>query len=447
MFWLLAFTLINLALTSSIIVVLARRSAAAPVIAPTTTPTTSPPSPLTPADAAALELPQVKVPAEACAHMNQMVDIGRFFQQILTSVDRQVADHSQRISVINREIEATTETSPDQQAILAAVAQIMSINNNLTTELGAARAELKKQRQELKNLVSEVRTDPLTGLANRRSLDEDLVRRLDEWRRNQTPLSLLFLDVDHFKQLNDEHGHQAGDVMLQEVARVLEVDLRDMDLAARYGGEEFAVLLPDTVLEDAEQVAERLRLAIAMASATHQTKKLQVTTSLGVTTAQPDDSQQSLIQRADAALYAAKNAGRNCTFRHTDGKVSKVNYKASVARHRFMKQVAIAPYRNQIPHEDDFQHYDCRDLSAGGLSFVANKAPATGMVVVEMEDRTGAHFVLARVVSAKNEGTNEEPSYRIGCSFQGRLGDGKLDMGGESFVETALGATRPEKCV
>lgn len=419
MVWLLIFTLCNLALTSSIIVVLTRRQPAASTATPEVLPAASAANP------------------EGCPQATQVADIGRVFQHMLTTVDRQVADHSQRITEINREIELTKEAS-DQQSLLAAVAQILSINNKLTCELGVARSELKKQRQELDSLVSEVRTDPLTGLSNRRSLDEDLVRRLDEWRRNRTPLSLLFLDVDHFKQLNDAHGHQAGDLMLQEVARVLKADLREMDLASRYGGEEFAVLLPDTTLEDAEQVAERLRLAIATTTRTYQTKTLRVTMSVGVTAAQNDDSQQSLVQRADAALYAAKNAGRNCTFTHHEGQLTKAEYNASAARHRFQKKVAIAPYRNQIPDGDDFRPYECRDLSAGGLSFMSPQMPSSGMVVVEMDDRTGTHFVLARVVSVKNEGTDAMPAYRVGCSFQGRLADGKSNAGGETFVEAAI---------
>ena len=405
MAWLLAFTMVNVALSTAIMFFLARRRE-------------------TVAAAPTEDRVETK-PSEAEKELSQLQEMGRFFQQMLQSVDTKVADHSAQMQAINREIEANpADTVADQQVLLAAVAQILSVNNKLTSELNTARAELQSQRKQLDILLSEVRTDPLTGLANRRSLDEDLSRRLDQWRRNQTPLSFLMLDVDRFKELNDKYGHPAGDRVLTELARIVDLDLREMDLSARYGGEEFAILLPDTTLEDAGQVAERLRMAIAAGTCEYQGQRLKVTVSVGVTTAMPDDSQQTLVQRADSALYGAKHGGRNRTFANNGEQLSLVTYNANVARHCFRKRLAIAEYRHgSLPDGADFTHYECRDLSAGGLSFVAPRAPQASMLVVEMEDKTGVHFVLARVVSVRNEGTDAEPQFRIGCSFQGRLAE------------------------
>jgi diguanylate cyclase (GGDEF)-like protein len=149
--------------------------------------------------------------------------------------------------------------------------------------------------------------DPLTGLANRRALDDSLDRELSRARREGASLSLVLLDVDHFKAVNDEHGHQVGDQVLSIVARTLAETVRDMDLVARYGGEEFVVLLPGTALADAVGTAERLRAAVA-----GQPAPAPVTVSAGVATF-PDQapSGAELLVLADCALYEAKRAGRD----------------------------------------------------------------------------------------------------------------------------------------
>ena len=105
-------------------------------------------------------------------------------------------------------------------------------------------------------------SDALTGVANRRAFEYELRRRLTEWNRRNTPLSLTFVDVDHFKKFNDTYGHRAGDAVLCGVARRLRETIRETDLVVRYGGEEFAIVMPDTTLEVAKEVAERARFAI-----------------------------------------------------------------------------------------------------------------------------------------------------------------------------------------
>lgn len=160
------------------------------------------------------------------------------------------------------------------------------------------------------------RVDAVTGLPDRASLDERLAQYLAGPRLPIAGLSLILADVDHFKEINDAHGHLAGDAMLATIGRVLQSSLREADFVARFGGDEFAVVLPDIQLAHAVQVAERLRCAVERASADYQGRSLQATISCGVAQVQPDDDPRSLLQRADAALYAAKQSGRNATWWH-----------------------------------------------------------------------------------------------------------------------------------
>lgn len=150
-------------------------------------------------------------------------------------------------------------------------------------------------------------TDGLTNLRNRRAFDEEMVIRFEEVRRYQRPLSVAVIDVDHFKSVNDDHGHDTGDCVLRNLARVIERETRGTDFVARYGGEEFAVILPETQLADAILVADKLRGAVANAGV-HNT-----TISIGVAAVPHSEmtSATELVRAADLALYRAKKNGRN----------------------------------------------------------------------------------------------------------------------------------------
>ncbi|MGD9694467.1 MAG: diguanylate cyclase [Thermoleophilia bacterium] len=179
----------------------------------------------------------------------------------------------------------------------------LSAIETLAAGLGSAlwRAQLMEriERQSL--------TDGLTGLGNRRAFDEELARRLAEASRSGRPLSLCLLDIDKFKSYNDTFGHRAGDDALSAVAGTITASCRAADIACRYGGEEMAVLLPDTRLADAAEVAERLRRAVEAIPMEHRP----VTVSIGVAATVGDCSAELLIEAADRALYAAKEGGRN----------------------------------------------------------------------------------------------------------------------------------------
>ena len=154
--------------------------------------------------------------------------------------------------------------------------------------------------------------DGLTGLLNRRAIEALLDREAQRLERFNQPFSILLIDIDHFKRVNDLLGHPAGDQVLIEVARRLQVEAREVDHVARYGGEEFCVLLPHTEHEGALQAAERLREGVCERPITWGNATVPVTISMGLVCANdPRESLQSLLRRADAALYQAKDGGRN----------------------------------------------------------------------------------------------------------------------------------------
>ncbi|MEK6754464.1 MAG: diguanylate cyclase [Chloroflexota bacterium] len=155
--------------------------------------------------------------------------------------------------------------------------------------------------------------DPLTGLYNRRFMEETLAREIRRAERNQRPLNIIMLDIDHFKQFNDTFGHEAGDAVLREVGQMLKVNIRGGDVACRFGGEEFVLILPETTVEDARQRAEELREKIRQMTVLHRDQALGIITiSLGVA-AYPDHGMtgEALLHTADKALYQAKSEGRD----------------------------------------------------------------------------------------------------------------------------------------
>jgi len=155
-------------------------------------------------------------------------------------------------------------------------------------------------------------TDSLTGALTRRGLSQRLEHELERCRRYRRPLSVLALDLDHFKTVNDRFGHAAGDILLQSVVALCRDHLRSVDVIARTGGEEFVILLPETPGPDAHLVAERVRTLVEMATIRASGRALNITTSIGVTTlAAVDTSPAQLLERADIALYQAKASGRN----------------------------------------------------------------------------------------------------------------------------------------
>jgi len=165
-------------------------------------------------------------------------------------------------------------------------------------------------------LEAEARLDVLTGIANRRQLEEQAAIEVERCRRFGRPLSLLVIDVDHFKRVNDNHGHAVGDEVLRVLADLCRRQMRQTDLFARMGGEEFVALLPETEIEDATVLAERLRRVVADAPLVRDEVALHVTISIGIARCdRSEGSWERMLAAADRALYAAKEQGRNRVLR------------------------------------------------------------------------------------------------------------------------------------
>ena len=225
--------------------------------------------------------------------------------------------------------EITLVHEHDVVALLAEARDVLLLRN-LKTLQQANEYKVRSEMLESRNRVLEQQTysDPLTGLLNRGRLNEVLAREFAAAGSEGWPLSVGFIDVDHFKRINDDYGHQAGDVVLVSIARGLTEQMRQTDIVARYGGEEFVVLLPGTSGDDAFSLLERLRLRLAELHHAVDDANVSITVSIGLATflkgRQPGDDMDSpddLLRAADRALYAAKREGRNCTavYQRSDG--------------------------------------------------------------------------------------------------------------------------------
>ena len=153
--------------------------------------------------------------------------------------------------------------------------------------------------------------DPLTGAGNRIALDKTLSREVELAKRHSQPLSVLMLDIDHFKNVNDTYGHAMGDEVLKQVVKSITACIRQTDMCFRYGGEEFLIMLASADSEGAHRIAERIRYSIEAAVFTHKKGSLSITSSIGSATLFASDTMRSICERADSALYKAKNSGRN----------------------------------------------------------------------------------------------------------------------------------------
>lgn len=153
--------------------------------------------------------------------------------------------------------------------------------------------------------------DALTGIGNRMAMENSFSREIKLSRRHKQPLALLLIDVDHFKKINDTVGHRNGDRTLQQIVNSLQQTLRETDQVFRYGGEEFVALLHNTTQEEAKLIAERIRVNVAMSPISLVDQNVFATVSIGAATLVKKDDSDSFFERADAALYQAKNSGRN----------------------------------------------------------------------------------------------------------------------------------------
>lgn len=199
-------------------------------------------------------------------------------------------------------------------SLLDETRDMQSAVSHLQARLYASNEEIEALKQEVVRAREEAISDALTGLANRKGLDDELARCLSQALETDTHPSLMIADIDLFKRVNDTYGHLFGDKVIRAVAHVIRQNVKGKDTASRYGGEEFVVLLPDTPPEGAAKVAETIRNAVEnsrIKNAENGDIIGKVTLSFGVTSFRPGDTASSLIERADKALYQSKQNGRN----------------------------------------------------------------------------------------------------------------------------------------
>ncbi len=184
------------------------------------------------------------------------------------------------------------------------MAELMEKLHKMEEETETLRAQVQEERHQ-------AFTDALTGLPNRFAYEERLEQEYERWKRYRSPLSIIVLDVDHFKRINDTYGHQAGDKALRIIAKELAMALRKTDFIGRYGGEEIVILMPETDADSALIAAEKLRNRIESTGFHFREKKVTITVSCGISEYRQGDTPESAFERADQALYKAKQQGRN----------------------------------------------------------------------------------------------------------------------------------------
>jgi len=223
------------------------------------------------------------------------------------------------------EVKSECQAAVDPRSIIEKLVKELSHATTRSSALEANFLQTTKDLDQIKDSLKQAEehsnTDALTGLANRRSLEAFLRAAQITAMEAGTPLSILMIDIDHFKKFNDTYGHQVGDQVLRLVGKVLGESVRDCDLAARYGGEELMAILPGASVEACFEAAERIRRRIAEARLTRRTTGEEissVTVSIGVAQFRMGETAEGMIERGDKALYQAKHAGRNCTVKEAD---------------------------------------------------------------------------------------------------------------------------------
>ncbi len=245
-------------------------------------------------------------------------------QDILQTILKDVLDaggaateYGNELNAVSAELGEASEVGKIRdvvQGLVSETAKMANSSQELQSKLEAATNDVETLRKRLDHLEQESLTDPLTGLKNRKALERHLASCFADHARDGAPFSLIMLDIDHFKDFNDKYGHHIGDAVLRIVSATLSDTSKNEALAHRYGGEEFSVVLPGINLDSALEIAERYRGSV-------ESKRLKVaktseaiapiTISLGVCEVQTEDNDDTIMQRADKALYLAKDAGRN----------------------------------------------------------------------------------------------------------------------------------------
>lgn len=235
--------------------------------------------------------------AERCESLAGSVESARDLSELKSQVASQLGQIRESLNQY-RQSQSASEPLTDQ------LSQLASRVKQMEQEAEENRASLSRHRHKALH-------DPLTQLPNREAYDERLAHEVKRWERYGHPLTLAVCDVDHFKRINDQFGHQAGDRVLKVISKAIRRRLREVDFFGRYGGEEFVILMPETRAQDALQVLDDVRGALADTAFNYRKEPLQITISMGISEFKEGDTADQVFGRADQALYAAKAAGRN----------------------------------------------------------------------------------------------------------------------------------------
>jgi len=254
--------------------------------------------------------------------------VARELERIGSAVRKHLAKHHASVARFKERVNDLTshEEAETWKKLCEEADEFLKPTLRLAHEFAQAYDQLRQQMTHLM-AFTEVRTDPLTGVRNRRALDEVLGGMFAMKTRYDQAFSVVIFDIDHFKRINDEQGHLTGDRVLRTFAALLSDSVRETDVVARYGGEEFVIIMPQTDLEAASAFCDRLRSRVER----NVIAELRVTVSGGVATAHDGDDTRSLLNRADEALYHAKEGGRNRIYRHDGTHIEAVQENLDVA--------------------------------------------------------------------------------------------------------------------
>ncbi|RMD46004.1 MAG: GGDEF domain-containing protein, partial [Aquificota bacterium] len=219
--------------------------------------------------------------------------------------------HASKLSISEEEI-SVSDINKTVKLILKELHELKEQNLSLKKEVENYHKEIKHLQKELASARAEANFDFLTGLVNRKRFERAIEDAIKDFHKKNYPFSIIFVDVDNFKKVNDTYGHLAGDIVLKEIASIFKFYLRANTVVGRIGGEEFCILLPGVEIEDARNIAERLRKIIENREIKLEDGTvLKVTASFGITQVKIGDTLKTILERADKALYKAKKTGKN----------------------------------------------------------------------------------------------------------------------------------------
>lgn len=266
--------------------------------------------------------PEEPATPDAGPSKEELKRLAEDLRALVSDVSNKTENLVQNLGDRNTELRQTVKslsTSREKNEILRLLSAVVSQSGMIHSAVSSSHKELVEARQTMERMESELaetrsllHEDALTGARNRRGMDESLAREVSRAKRDQVKLTVAMVDLDHFKKVNDTHGHDAGDKLLVHLATLIKTMLRESDTLVRYGGEEFLMILPDTDLRGGGLVLGRLQQMLAKNPMVYEGKEIPVTFSAGLAQLTENENGHALVVRADTALYDAKRSGRNC---------------------------------------------------------------------------------------------------------------------------------------